>query len=184
MKKTLLAFIVIMTVAAALSSCGSSAKAPDGMVALDGENTTYFIYVPKAWTASLSGGAVSAYAEDMSNVSVQTVAIAKAEDGTRLYSDIKDFWENGYKVSVGYAFAKAEFSGITEGKLGGEDSVVAEYTVKVFDISVKAEKSYSVKQVIAEHGDNYYVITYTAETAKYTDHADEFNSIVSNFSFK
>lgn len=183
LKKAVLLIAVFILTLSTLVSCGSSAV-PDGMTALEGENLTYNIYVPKTWTAALSGGAVSAYAEDMSNVSVQTVAIPKDADGKRLYSDVADFWENGYRVSLGYTFAGADYSETGEGKLGGEKSLTVEYTVKTFDISSKSEKSYGVKQIIAEHGDNFYVITYTAETTNYAAHADEFNSIVSYFSFK
>ncbi len=183
MKKALLALLII-TAAVAMSACGAKTKAPEGMVALDGENVTFTVFVPKTWTAALSGGAVSAYADDMSNVSVQTLAVAKDEGGKRLYADVGEFWENGYKVSLEHTFAKAAYSETSEYTLAGEKGLKAEYTVITFDISAKAEKTYKITQIFAEHGDNFYIITYTAESDKYSAHKNEVDSILANFSFR
>ena len=183
MKRLMTVFAVLLVLTSALAACGAS-KAPEGMVALEGSDPTYDIYIPETWTASLGGGAVSAYAPDMSNISVQTVTITKGGEGARLYADINDFWENGYKVSLSYNFTDITYSETSEDKLGGETAVKAGYTVKVFDVSAKAVKSYSIMQLIAEHGKNVYIFTYTAETGNYEKHADEVKSVVSNFSFK
>ena len=183
LKKTVFAILAICLVLTAVS-CGSAA-APEGMVALSGENLTYNVYVPKTWTASLSGGAVSAYAEDMSNVSVQTSPVPKNTEGDKeLYADINDLWENGYKVSLGYTFSQIEYAETAETTLGGEKALKAEYKVKVFDISAKAEKEYSIMQIITRKESDYYILTYTAETANYKLHTEEVNSIISTFSFK
>lgn len=175
-------FAALLALSAVLVSCGSSA--PEGMVALEGDNTTYNIYVPETWAAALSGGAVSAYAEDMSNISVQTVAIPKNDAGERLYEDLNDFCENGLKMSISSSFSDIKYAETSEDALGGEKALTISYIVTVFDVSAKTSKEYTVMQTVTERRDNFYILTYTAESANYSKHTDEVKSVVSNFSFK
>lgn len=183
----------IMFVCAALVSCGKDKDGvPSGMIEVGGElNTEYRLFVPNDWTVDIATGFVSAHAQDGSNVSVQVVStggvytssadyIVRIDNET--YNGLTEYFEKVYLPTIQTTFASLSLDEqYTQGQKLGDEERACKYVYSV----TSGEKDYKIMQILAVHGSEIYIFTYTAREPNYDKHLEEVNDkILQNFIFR
>ena len=155
MKKTLVAFFLLITLILSLAACDGASYDPTLTVPEDmrvGEvGDGYTLFVPEEWTVETSTGITMVYVSsvDHSNFTLVTVdgvtdPIAYFEaSATELTAMLEDFALLGENNNTLFG-GKAAISRTYQGKIGGEE--------------------YKFKQYLATVGDTLYLLTYTAST--------------------
>ncbi|MBQ9510516.1 MAG: hypothetical protein IJR55_02270 [Clostridia bacterium] len=183
----------IMFVCAALVSCGKDKDGvPSGMIEVGGElNTEYRLFVPNDWTVDIATGFVSAHAQDGSNVSVQVVStggvytssadyIVRIDNET--YNGLTEYFEKVYLPTIQTTFASLTLDEqYTQGQKLGDEERACKYVYSV----TSGGKDYKIMQILAVHGSEIYIFTYTAREPNYDKHLEEVNDkILQNFIFR
>ncbi len=170
--KQIASIIILAVLCLTMVACGKGADVPDGMQDVSGEGVAYSLYIPATWNPShdVDGGYYSQ--ADKSSVSV-----------TSYYPEldtpsIATYWE---KCKESYGAAYENFNVIEEAKevvLGGK--AAASY---IFEGEI-AGQALKYRQIIAVHGDKFYIMTYTSTPENYDLHETEVQAIIDNFKFK
>ena len=169
--KKLISILLALLMVTGLVACGSSIPSDYQLVSF--EKDPFNLYVPKTWGDNSASGLASAYysAEDKSMVSAySTLAIT----GETLLDYVKRVDENNAETLAGYE-RKGE---IAETTLGGNVAYRLEYFATVDGEIMRFASVFSVYDV--------YVVTlmYCAISEHYADRLEDFESIISYFSFK
>ena len=191
--KTVALIFAVMFVCAALASCGKDKNGvPSGMIEVGGElNTEYRLFVPNDWTADIETGFVSAHAQDGSNVSVQAISTSGVFSSStdyliridnETYNGLTEYFEKAYLPTIKTTFASLSLDEqYTQGQKLGDEERACKYVYSV----TSGGKDYKLMQVIAVHGSNIYIFTYTARTPNYDKHLEEVtDKILQNFIFR
>ena len=170
--KKIISAIILTALCIALISCGNDAGVPDGMQDVSSKGVAYSLYIPATWNPShdVDGGYYSQ--DDKSGVSV-----------TSYYPEldtpsIAAYWE---MCKESYGATYDNFKVIEEANeivLGGK--AAASY---VFEGEM-AGQTLKYRQIIAVHGDKFYIMTYTSTPENYDLHETELQAIIDNFKFK
>lgn len=170
--KKFVSIILLAALCLAMAACGKDNGTPDGMQDVSGEGVAYSLYIPATWNPShdVDGGYYSQ--DDKSSVNV-----------TSYYPDIDTptiaaYWE---MCKESYGATYDNFKVIEEAKeivLGGK--AAASY---VFEGEM-AGQALKYRQIIAVHGDKFYIMTYTSTPENYDLHDVEVQAIIDNFKFK
>lgn len=182
--------MVISIMILALASCSGKDQPPKGMKKLSSEFTNFNFYIPEEWTENISTGFVSAYAKDLSNISIQTMSLSgvfSSGSGYVFYADnisyssIDDYFKDNYLKKINTTFSSFELKEeYTTNQNFGESDKCAKY---VYTLDVD-ETEYTFLQIFTIYGSNMYIFTYTAASDNFESHISEVNNIINNFSFK
>ncbi len=170
--KKLISILILATLCLSLAACGDDASVPDGMQDVSGDGVAYSLYIPATWnpTHDIDGGYYSQ--SDKSSISV-----------TSYYPEldtpnIAAYWE---KCKASYIETYSDFALVEEAAevvLGGK--AAASY---VFTGSMGGE-ALKYRQIIAIHGDKFYIMTYTSTVENYDLHEEDLKAVMENFKFK
>lgn len=194
MKKTkiILAVVAFVLATVMLSSCGKEiSDVPVGMTEIESEFSDVRLFVPHGWTADISTGFLSAHVQDGSNISLQIMSVngvySSSENdyiinvGSATYNGITEYFEKEYLPLLNSTFAditlKEQYS---QGQTLGSEKRACKY---VFSVTVSGQE-YEVMQIIAVHGTNIFVFSYTAKTSLYETYLEDVEEITSNIIFK
>lgn len=189
-RKILCLILVLSIIILSLASCSKNEQPPKGMKKMSSEFIGYKLYIPEEWTENISTGFISAYAKDLSNISIQTMSLSGVfESGTGYvfyadnvsYSSIDDYFRNNYLTKINGTFSsfnlKEEY---TTNQKFGESDKCAKY---VYTLNVDGIE-YTFLQIFTIYGSNLYIFTYTATSDNFESHISDINNIINNFSFK
>lgn len=171
----ILAVLLLLTLALTAMAC-SDDGIPDDMQNVAIDNANFDLFVPKSWISQkesgISGARVSN--EDTSNVTV-TVYLPDRP------LTLDEYW-NGFCLPSYQNGVLKDFSLLSEQcgdtVLGGKN---AKTYVFVYTLDGKA---YEVMQIIALKDDQFYTLTYTAESVNYSANLETVESIRQNFRFR
>lgn len=191
--KIIALLFVVVIVCATLISCGKDKNGvPSGMIEVGGElNTEYRLFVPSDWTVDIATGFVSAHAQDGSNVSVQVIStggvltsstdyIIRVDNET--YNGLTEYFEKVYLPTIQTTFVDFTLDEqYTQGQKLGEEERACKYVYSV----TSGGKEFKIMQILAVHGSEIYIFTYTAREPNYDKHLEEVNDkILQNFIFR
>ena len=181
MKKNLvklLTLLLVLTLACAAVSCKNEDTTPDGMknVATEKAQNFFDLFVPEGWIAQTDGGVSGAYVSGMDGSNVTATLYFPGEILTP-----ETYWEN-YCLPEYQSGVLKDFAIIAENckdtTLGGKN---AKQYVFVYTLGTV---TYESMQIITEHDNMIYTLTYTAESAKYAQHLETVESIRAEFRFR
>lgn len=168
--------IVLLTFAAALSSCGNSNDPyapPTGMVSATDEKADFCLYVPDEWQIDYSTAAAGAYcsASDPSSVSVM------AWDLDYTDTTVDDWWAtNVDEVNVVFDnFTLESEENITMSEVYGKKYT---YTASLGNFN------YKIMQAACIKGSSVYLFTYTSVPENYDLHTEEVAQMLQHFIIK
>lgn len=192
-KRTAALLLCAIMICLALVSCGRDENGvPDGMIEVGGEFTDFRLFVPDDWTQDLESGFVSAHAPDGSNVSVMTLSLGgvysvSEEDyliksGESQYNGVVDYFEKEYFPTVKATFADIALTEqYTTGQTLGGEKRTCKY---VYKMMMGEGIEYTIMQMLAVHGTELFIFTYTAKSEVYESHLEDVSDVVTNFIFK
>lgn len=180
MKRIITAHILLITLISilALTSCGKDDGAPKGMqLVRGGEDVGYYFYGPEEWIVSNLGDISCTYA---SKVDLSSMSFVESEmpSGT-----VKEYFEKEkelfpYEISVSVDGEEASF--------GDAPKLATKY---VYSYTYK-DISYTCMQIFVTHSDRFFIFTYTASNAKYTEeqtyyekYLEKVTAVIDSFKF-
>ena len=196
MKKLLLTAILLL---AAISLFGCSGEElPEGMQLVNGgADKGYYFYAPEEWTVSNVAAIDAAYASKTDNSSVTFAEIDKSTFPLAEGESAKDYFFNKYFEDSLKEYPDSITPKITvngENCLFGTAEEGADKAIKYVYEDTYDEYPFGFIQILASHGDNYYIFTYAAQKTKRLE-ADEttrydyyiennkIQSVIDNFRF-
>ena len=148
-------------------------ETPEGMKLVTGNDVAYRFFAPENWVVgdAESAALVYASASDRSNVSV--MGYVPDEEG---YS-VDDYWAY---TEASYKDALHDYTLLftTEGKLGGKNAKIYEYTYTL------GGTEYKCRQVISVYSYMIVTMTYTAEPENYDAHISDVEAMQSALTFR
>lgn len=170
MKKTAITFLLLTAACLVLVSCSKN-EPENGYKTLSDDSCDFEFDIPDDWTASYTDGMLSAYdTQDNTNVS------AYAFD-TQKEMGADDYWEV-YKAQYEKTFSTMNVTKTEETTLSG---VIARHVFYTVDMGLD---SFNCQTVICSRYGSIYMLTFTSSPDNYENHTDEFERIISSFSFR
>ena len=190
MKKVISAVLA----AAALLLCGcakTETSVPSGMKLASVEAVDYYMYVPNDWIIADQDGVTAAYVSltDKSNVTcacytIQNEAVFdipadRAEGEADGVTYAKNYW-TGYASQLQASLPGFTLiSGPAATLLNGQPAVRCRYSARMSDVDYTFEMVICVRERMFA-----YLLTYTAESARFDANLPSFESIVTEFVFQ
>lgn len=163
MKRMLAALLALITifVSLTLTSCGKNDDVPKGMqLVRGGENIGYYFYGPEEWVVANIGNISCTYASKV-DTSSMTFTESEKPEGT-----VAEYFES----------EKSKFPYAINVSVNGEDCLFGNGGGKkyVYSYEYKADKegkpfSYTTMQIFVTYGERFFIFTYTASNADYSD---------------
>jgi hypothetical protein len=175
MKKIISAVSILLVIILSLgfAACSDEAEAPDGYKLISGDDVAYRFYVPTSWSENTGASRNSAY-YSTSDRSLVVVTFYAPDAGQTSIGEFWSYVENLYKTTyTEYAFVESAAT-----TLGGVNAMSYTFTANI------GGTSYKVMQVIAPHGNYFYMFTYTAEPGNFDLHIAEVNGMLGVFEFR
>ena len=188
MKKTLIGFFLLILTLVLLVSCGRS-EVPEGMtLASDPDLDGFVLYVPKGYTVDRSTGVLTAYVSELDPTSYSATLIAPEEETLAAYFDAN----RAALEAIADPGATLVFETENEEYKVGKDELSGRAWVFSF---TRGKVNYKVMQILVQRGetpsDGVAILTYTGKvdatvtgTVGYSDHLEDFELAVANFSFR
>ncbi len=146
--------------------------AMNGMQLVSNREVAYAFYAPESWIADKTNAAYLVYAseEDRSNV---TMLSYLPEDEGYSVADYWEYCEKYYKDALnGYTLLST-----AEGKMGGRNATIYEYTYTVGGVT------YKTRQACCVYSTMIYIMTYTALPELYDAHLGEVDTMQDSLTF-
>ncbi len=188
MKRAFLTFVLLLLAALLLASCKKS-EVPEGMtLASDPDLDGFVLYVPKGYTIDRSTGVLTAFVSELDPTSMSATVIAPEEETLAAY------WDANRAAIDAIADPGTTLTYETENEeyAVGKEELAGRAWVYAF---TRGGVNYKVMQILVQKGaapsDGVAILTYTgkvdatvAGTIGYTDHLEDFQLTVANFSFR
>ncbi len=188
MKRILLAVCLMILGLALLASCGKS-EVPEGMtLASDPDLDGFVLYVPDGYTIDRSTGVLTAFVSELDPTSYSATMVAPAE------ATLDAYWNANRPaldaiVDPGTSLVFEEENAEIE---VGKEALPGRAWIYSF---TRGGVNYKVMQILVPRGDapseGVAILTYTGKTdatvtgtVGYSEHVDEFELAVANFSFR
>ena len=188
MKRILLCACLLILGLAMLASCGKS-EVPEGMtLASDPDLDGFVLYVPEGYTVDRSTGVLTVFVSELDPTSYSATMVAPAE------ATLDAYWEANRPaldaiVDPGTSLVFEEENAAIE---VGKDALPGRAWVYAF---TRGGVNYKVMQIFVPRSetlsDGVAILTYTGKvdatvtgTVGYSEHIDEFELAVANFSFR
>ena len=144
----------------------------NGMQLVSNREVAYAFYAPESWIADMTSAAYLVYASEDDRSNVTMLSYLPEDEG---YS-VADYWEyceKYYKDALdGYTLLST-----AEGKMGGRNATVYEYTYTVGGVT------YKTRQACCVYSTMVYIMTYTALPENYDAHLDEVELMQESLTF-
>lgn len=191
MRIKLLSLLIALVFILLCSCAATQTDTPSGMKLASDAAADYYMYVPNSWTVADQDGVTSAYVSiaDRSNVTCARYKISneavfdlpadKNENKPDAVIYAENYW-TGYTSELeahlpGYRL----ISGPTSTLLNGQPAVRCRYAASI------SGTDYNFDMVICIRERMYaYLLTYTAEAAKYDTNLQSFENIITEFVFQ
>ena len=172
----LLAACIIFT----LCSCGgdnNNVVAPEGTTYVENTILKVSTCYPLGWTVDRNDGMLSLLKDTSSSTMVSTYASVSVTRYSTDKQSSTEYWEE---------YASRLESELKEYKLIEHKEIkIEKNTANQYHYTAKVDgDTYHFVQAIAVGGYSAYIITFTASEADYETVVTDFNTIISNFSFK
>ncbi|MBP5348968.1 MAG: hypothetical protein J6Z13_01250 [Clostridia bacterium] len=188
MKRALISICLLILAALLLASCGKS-DVPEGMtLASDPDLDGFVFYVPKGYTIGRSAGVLTAFVSELDPTSMTATIVAPEEESLAAYWDanraaLDAIADTGTTVAFESENAECPV---------GKEELPGRAWVYSF---TRGGVNYKVMQILVMRGDSpsegVAILTYTGKvdatvtgTVGYTDHIEDFELSVANFSFR
>ncbi len=151
---------------------GNGVSVPAGMQNATGAGVGYHYFVPSDWYVVHAGGLTTATVSVYSTASL-TLAVFESEHKPG------DYWAK-YQAELltqftDFTLADGAPKGVT---LGGKPAFLYEYSGTYY-----TGTAYSVKQLIAKHGERLFILTYTARTEEFENYSAAVDVVYTDFVF-
>lgn len=153
----LLMLAVIISSLVTLTSCSGDDGAPDGMVlVMGGESLGYYFYGPEEWVVANVGSIACTYASKIDTTSMTFVETEKPGVSINEYFE-SEKTKFPYEINVSVNGESCTF--------GNADALASKF---VYSYTYK-DISYTCMQIFVTNADSFYIFTYTANNAAYSD---------------
>ncbi len=187
----LISLFLALTLLLGLSSCvfDKTDDAPIGMKNATAAGEPFRLYIPTSWNLNTSYGISGGYAPVSEQVSVSVIGYPITEDMaaemeaagvTESGARLDWFWSNQSRPALEGLSLGGSFSEVEE----PSETLLNKINARRYHArGVISKKDVHVVQIIAEREDTFYVFSYTAEDAQYTNWLTTLDSMLSEFFF-
>ena len=173
MKKTIAVLLLVMMVLGVVA-CGKQVEAPSGFQVASIDSDPFYLYVPNTWTSNASSGISSAYCSTAGSVLVSAFA-QKNEEGIMLEQYTAKMLESFQRTLEDFVLATKNF----------EETVLGSYKAYCFDYNATSgDRAMVFRTYVSNYAEGFAVLTYSAEKDAFAIYEEDFDEIVSKFTFK